>query len=318
MRHLRIRLAGSALRERRVTTNPLTRLDAERSALAISRYRRPAAAVPPRRCRRPWMRSWLVPDDARRRRRTPIAAPDVGSEGSDISCPTVGRNRCLEFLWRAADTIALVSVIVTGAVAIIAIGGQVFISSRQRREERRRQRYEELAATYREIGAALEGFVWSIILETTGQPIDVEPESTKGYQLLNLHGASKNVLKAFLNVTRQCAAMHGQPAENLAPLYGPSGPLVDAYSIAGFNIGNRLGSFQNCSITNRLDYIFVSQALAGLVTGGGLERHGLWGTSNEQEPASDRHVLGDLRRPGRSRRRRVRSRRDLRRHQHLV
>jgi endonuclease/exonuclease/phosphatase family metal-dependent hydrolase len=53
----------------------------------------------------------------------------------------------------------------------------------------------------------------------------------------------------------------GQPAENLAPLYGPNSPLVDAYSIAGFNVGNRLGSFQNCSITNRLDYIFVSQAL---------------------------------------------------------
>lgn len=88
----------------------------------------------------------------------------------------------------------------------------------------------------------------------------------------------------------------GQPAENLVPLYGPNGPLVDAYSIAGFNVGNRLGSFQSCSITNRLDYIFVSQALAGLVTGGGLERHGLWGTpTNKNPPPKDYwEIYGDL------------------------
>ena len=87
-----------------------------------------------------------------------------------------------------------------------------------------------------------------------------------------------------------------QPAQNLAPLYGPNSPLVDAYSIAGFNVGNRLGSFQNCHITNRLDYIFVSQALAGLVAGGGLERHGL-GNSDEQEPSNPLtywELYGDL------------------------
>ena len=92
----------------------------------------------------------------------------------------------------------------------------------------------------------------------------------------------------------------GQPAENLAPLYGPNSPLVDAYSIAGFNVGNRLGSFQNCSITNRLDYIFVSQALAGLVTGGGLERHGLWGTPTNKNPPPKEtfwEIYGDLEGP---------------------
>jgi endonuclease/exonuclease/phosphatase family metal-dependent hydrolase len=89
-----------------------------------------------------------------------------------------------------------------------------------------------------------------------------------------------------------------QPAINLAPLYGPGSPLVEAYSIPGFNVGNRPGSFQNCSITNRLDYIFVSQALVGLVTGGGLERHGLWGTPTNKNPppASFWEIYGDLQR----------------------
>ena len=93
----------------------------------------------------------------------------------------------------------------------------------------------------------------------------------------------------------------GQPAPNLSPLYGPNSPLVDAYSIGGFKVGNRLGSFQNCSIDNRLDYIFVSQALSGLVTDGGLERHGLWGTpTNKNPPPKETYweIYGDLERSG--------------------
>jgi hypothetical protein len=89
-----------------------------------------------------------------------------------------------------------------------------------------------------------------------------------------------------------------QPAPNLVPLYGPNSPLVEAYSIPGFNVGNRPGSFWNCSITNRLDYIFVSQALSGLVTGGGLERHGLWGTPTNKNPPKKEYwdIYGDLER----------------------
>ena len=89
-----------------------------------------------------------------------------------------------------------------------------------------------------------------------------------------------------------------QPAPNLVPLYGSGSPLVDAYSIAGFNVGNRDGSFQNCSITYRFDYIFVSHALAGLVAGGGLERHGLWGTPTNKNPppATFWQIYGDLER----------------------
>lgn len=76
----------------------------------------------------------------------------------------------------------------------------------------------------------------------------------------------------------------GQSAVNLAPLYGPGSPLVDAYTLPSFQVGNRLGSFQNCSIEKRFDYIFLSPHLAGLVVNGGLERHGLWGTPTNKNP----------------------------------
>jgi hypothetical protein len=42
-----------------------------------------------------------------------------------------------------------------------------------------------------------------------------------------------------------------------------------------FDPGPRPGTFQSCGIRNRLDYILVSYDLAGLMVGGGIERHGL-------------------------------------------
>jgi hypothetical protein len=107
----------------------------------------------------------------------------------------------------------------------------------------------------------------------------------------------------------------GHPAENLMPLYGPNSPLVDAYSIAGFKVVNGDGRFQNCSIINCLDYIFVSQALAGLVTGGGLERHGLWGTPTTRTRL--RRITGRSTGTWKVPRIGLRSRRDLRRHQYV-
>ena len=67
-------------------------------------------------------------------------------------------------------------------------------------------------------------------------------------------------------------------AENLAPLYAANSPLVECYSLNGFDLGGRDGTFDTCSLTNRLDYIFVSQSLQPLVTGGGVFRRGLWGS----------------------------------------
>jgi endonuclease/exonuclease/phosphatase family metal-dependent hydrolase len=89
----------------------------------------------------------------------------------------------------------------------------------------------------------------------------------------------------------------GQTPANLAPLFDPTGPLVDAYSLPAFDPGARPGSFQSCTIRNRLDYIFVSRTLAGLVVNGGLERHGLWGTPTNINPPQDWEIYGDIEGP---------------------
>jgi endonuclease/exonuclease/phosphatase family metal-dependent hydrolase len=70
----------------------------------------------------------------------------------------------------------------------------------------------------------------------------------------------------------------------LEPLLGPDSPLVDAYGLPDFDVGNRPGSFQSCSITNRLDYVLLSPELAAKVTGGGVFRKGLWGNPRNQNP----------------------------------
>lgn len=90
--------------------------------------------------------------------------------------------------------------------------------------------------------------------------------------------------------------VEGQSAANLAPLYGANSPLVDAYALPTFVVGKRPGSFQNCSIDKRFDYIFVSQALAGLVAGGGLERRGLWGTPTNINKPKFWEIYGDIER----------------------
>jgi endonuclease/exonuclease/phosphatase family metal-dependent hydrolase len=76
----------------------------------------------------------------------------------------------------------------------------------------------------------------------------------------------------------------GNPAKHFAPLYAPTSPLVDVFSLPAFDPGPRPGTFQSCSTTNRLDYIFVSKDLAPKVVGGGIERHGLWGDPATKNP----------------------------------
>ena len=70
----------------------------------------------------------------------------------------------------------------------------------------------------------------------------------------------------------------GTQAANLISLFDNSSPLVDCYSVPGFDIGNRPGTFDSCGLRNRLDYILFSQSLLPLVTGGGVFRKGLWGS----------------------------------------
>lgn len=70
----------------------------------------------------------------------------------------------------------------------------------------------------------------------------------------------------------------GTQAANLAPLFNHQSPLVDCYSLQGFQLGKRPGTFDSCGIRNRLDYILISQSLATFFTGGGIFRNGLWGS----------------------------------------
>jgi endonuclease/exonuclease/phosphatase family metal-dependent hydrolase len=78
----------------------------------------------------------------------------------------------------------------------------------------------------------------------------------------------------------------------LEPLFDPASGLVDAYGSAAFSglFGDRNtrrerpGTFQSCTITNRLDYILLSPELATTIVDGGVFRKGLWGPPGNVNP----------------------------------
>ena len=70
----------------------------------------------------------------------------------------------------------------------------------------------------------------------------------------------------------------GAQAANLSALYDNNSPLVEVYTLPGFNLGPRPGTFDSCGLRNRLDYIFISQSLVPAFNGGEILREGLWGT----------------------------------------
>ncbi|WP_432992917.1 endonuclease/exonuclease/phosphatase family protein [Dactylosporangium sp. CA-233914] len=78
----------------------------------------------------------------------------------------------------------------------------------------------------------------------------------------------------------------------LEPLLGAGTPLVSCYDLEAFGelfdardtARERPGSFQSCTISNRLDYILLSPELAAKVTGGGVFRKGLWGSPENKNP----------------------------------
>ena len=69
----------------------------------------------------------------------------------------------------------------------------------------------------------------------------------------------------------------GSQAPNLLPLFDNASPLTDCYSLPGFDVGNKPGTFDTCGLRNRLDYIFVSDSLQPSFTGGAVFRKGVWG-----------------------------------------
>jgi endonuclease/exonuclease/phosphatase family metal-dependent hydrolase len=54
--------------------------------------------------------------------------------------------------------------------------------------------------------------------------------------------------------------------------------LIDCYSLQGFDVGPRPGTFDSCGLRNRLDYIFISKSLETSFTSGAAFRKGLWGS----------------------------------------
>jgi hypothetical protein len=77
-------------------------------------------------------------------------------------------------------------------------------------------------------------------------------------------------------------------------MLGPDSPLVDATTLPGFDLGPRPGTFQSCSLRNRLDYILLSPELAQAVTGGGIFRKGLWGTPTNKNPPQAWSIFGEI------------------------
>jgi endonuclease/exonuclease/phosphatase family metal-dependent hydrolase len=69
-----------------------------------------------------------------------------------------------------------------------------------------------------------------------------------------------------------------QPAANLQALFDPAGPLTSCYTVDGLTLGDRLGTFDTCSLRNRLDYILLSHSLRPAFRSGHVFRMGLWGS----------------------------------------
>ncbi|MFI5912470.1 endonuclease/exonuclease/phosphatase family protein [Dactylosporangium sp. NPDC051541] len=78
----------------------------------------------------------------------------------------------------------------------------------------------------------------------------------------------------------------------LEALLGAASPLVSCFDLDAFgelfdpkdDEHERPGTFQSCTISNRLDYILFSPELAAKVTGGGVFRKGLWGSPANKTP----------------------------------
>jgi endonuclease/exonuclease/phosphatase family metal-dependent hydrolase len=120
------------------------------------------------------------------------------------------------------------------------------------------------------------------------------------YDRLRAEGAELVAVLGDLNKSPDPADPTRHPT--LEALLGPDSPLVDAYrhpNFSGlFDPGDpdkeRPGSFQSCSLRNRLDYILLSPELAELVTDGGVFRKGLWGNPTNVNPPARWSVFPEI------------------------
>ncbi len=80
----------------------------------------------------------------------------------------------------------------------------------------------------------------------------------------------------------------------LEALLDPGTPLINAYDLPGFDVGARPGSFQSCSLANRLDYILLSPELAAAANVGGVYRKGLWGNPKNKNKPQDWEIYPEI------------------------
>ena len=110
------------------------------------------------------------------------------------------------------------------------------------------------------------------------------------YRRLRRDGATYIAMVGDFN--RGPDANGGHPS--LEALFRPALGLVDAFSLPTFDPGPRPGTFQSCSLRDRLDYIFLSPELAARVTRGGVFRRGLWGRSTNKKPPDDWEIYEEI------------------------
>ena len=141
------------------------------------------------------------------------------------------------------------------------------------------------------------------------------------YDRLRADGAELVAVLGDLNKGPDPADPSRHPT--LEALLGPDSPLVDAYGLDKFSqlfdekdvSRERPGSFQSCTLGNRLDYILLSPELAATVTDGGVFRKGLWGRPTNVKPPALWGIYPEI---NRQQARRVRPRRGLGGPRHLM
>ncbi len=92
-------------------------------------------------------------------------------------------------------------------------------------------------------------------------------------------------------------------SDPLSPLVGNGSDLQEISTHPGFDDGGRPGTYGYCGKGSKIDHIFLSPALWGKVTAGGIDRRGVWGgkrgtlwpllpeITRESEAASDHAAI---------------------------
>jgi endonuclease/exonuclease/phosphatase family metal-dependent hydrolase len=126
-----------------------------------------------------------------------------------------------------------------------------------------------------------------------------DPDALRGRQSTKVRAIYDEVRAAGAEYVAVLGDLNKGPTNDnqhptLEPLLGPGAPLTDTAGLPVFDPGPRPGTFQSCSLRNRLDYVLVSPELAAKITAGGVCRKGLWGTPTNQTPPRDWTIFPEI------------------------